>query len=105
MKVVNRLKAERINTGQNTDQAEQVGAAAFAYLANDTELFSRFATITGIELSDITELAGTKEFLGAVLEYFLSDESLLLSFCENSDFQPEFVERSQMILSGNKGEF
>lgn len=102
MKVVNRLKGERINSEQNRDQAEQVGAAAFAYLAADPELFSRFASVTGVDLSDITEVAGTPEFLGGVLEYFLNDESLLLSFCENSGSQPELVQQSHMILSGHR---
>ena len=105
MKVVNRLKGRRPNIGHNFDHAESTGAAVFAFLAAEPEHFSRFADITGIDLSDIKETAGTKEFLAGVLEYLLSDESLLLNFCENNNIQPGSVQKAQMILSGNTQDY
>lgn len=101
MKVVNRLKGLRTNTGQDKAEAESIGAVAFSFLASEPEYFSRFASITGVDLADMAEISGTKDFLGGVLEYLMSDESLLLSFCENAGIQPETVHKSQLILAGN----
>lgn len=105
MKVVNRMKGQRANSGQNTGQAESTGAAAFAFLAAEPEYFSRFADITGIDLTDLKQVAGSTDFLAGVLEYLLNDESLLLNFCENNNIQPEIVQKAQMILSGTNREF
>ncbi|VAV90889.1 hypothetical protein MNBD_ALPHA08-2486 [hydrothermal vent metagenome] len=104
MKVVNRLKVPRTKSGLNFQEAETVGAAGFSFLASEPEYFSRFASITGIDLSDVAETAGTREFLGGVLEYLMNDESLLLSFCQNNNFQPASVRSAQLILSGNNSE-
>ncbi|HFC05430.1 MAG TPA: DUF3572 family protein [Rhizobiales bacterium] len=103
MKVVNRMKADRVNLEHQTGDSEQLGAIAFAFLAGEPEYFSRFAAATGIDLADISELAGSRQFLSAVLEYLLGDEFLLLSFCEHNRLQPQQVQNAQMILAGDKG--
>jgi len=101
LKVVNRLKTKPVKPGVDIDQSEGVAIAAFTFLAGEPEYFSRFAGVTGIDLSDIAEIAGSREFLTAVLEYMLSDESLLLAFCENNNQQPEIVNTAHMVLGGH----
>ena len=100
MKVVNRLKTKPIKFWLDIDQSESVAIAAFTFLAAEPEYFSRFAGVTGVDLGDIAEIAGSREFLTAVLTYMLSDESLLLAFCENNDQQPEIVNTAHMVLGG-----
>jgi len=100
VKVVNRLKTKPIKFGLDIDQSESVAIAAFTFLAAEPEYFSRFAGVTGVDLGDIAEIAGSREFLTAVLTYMLSDESLLLAFCENNDQQPEIVNTAHMVLGG-----
>ncbi len=105
MKVVNRLKVARTKSGLSFQEAETVGAAAFSFLAGESEYLSRFASISGIDLADVAEIAGTREFLGGVLEYLMSDESLLLSFCQNNDFRPETIHSAQLILTENNNKY
>jgi len=105
MKVVNRMKVPRANSGLDPLEAEKTGVAAFGFLAAEPEYFSRFASTTGISLTDVAEAAGTPEFLSGVLEYLLGDESLLLSFCENNGFEPEFIRRAQMVLGKNADQY
>ncbi len=103
MKVVNRLKVPRTNSGLDLREAEKIGAVAFGFLAAEPEYFSRFADVSGINLADIGEIAGTPGFLGGVLEYLLSDESLLLSFCQNNSFEPVLIGRARAVLNSNSG--
>ena len=98
MKVVNRLKTKHVKTGIDVKNAENIAIAAFGFLASEPEYFSRFATITGIDIADVAEIAGSTEFLSAVLTYMLSDESLLLSFCQNNDLLPETVNTAYQVM-------
>ena len=101
MKVVNRLKTKRNESILNEKEAENLGLLAFGFIAGEPEYFSRFAGITGIDIADVAEIAGSKEFLTAVLNFLLSDQSLLLSFCQNNTIQPHEVDKSHQILCGN----
>jgi len=100
MTIVNRLKTKQIKSRSDISQAESVAAEAFAFLAAEPEYFSRFSAVTGLNIGDIAEISGTRGFLAAVLEYVVSDESLLLSFCENHGHLPEVVDRASVQLAG-----
>ncbi len=98
--VVNRLKKTAANSQNNTEYAENTAISAFAFLAGEPEYFSRFASLTGINPADISQIAGSHDFLAAVLQFFLSDDSLLLSFCQSADCPPEDVNSAYFRLAG-----
>ncbi len=100
MKVVNRLKIKPIKSGLSESQAESIAVSAFVFLAGEPEYFSRFADMTGLDLADIAEISGSRDFLTAVLAYLLTDDSLLLVFCQNNNMQPENINTAHTVLGG-----
>jgi len=100
MKVVNRLKIKPAKSELDENQAERIAVLAFGFLAAEPEYFSRFASLTGIDIGDVGEMADTPEFLSAVLAYLLVDDSLLLTFCQNNDLQPESINKAHRALGG-----
>lgn len=81
--------------------AEAVAAQAFAHLAGEPALLVAFLGATGLELDDVRERAGTREFLGAVLDYVVRDESLLIVFAAQAGHLPETVARAAHVLAGD----
>lgn len=101
MKVVNRLKTPRSKQTLSTENAEKIAVSGFTFLTGEPEYFSKFISTTGVDLADIAEIAGEPVFLTAVLAYFLTDDSLLLSFCEHNNLPPEDVLKAHMVLGGD----
>jgi len=105
MKVVNRLKTKSNEFSFDKKSAENIAVSMFRFIASEPEHFSRFADITGVEISDLAEIAGNKTFLAAVVDFLMNDESLLLSFCENNNIQPEIINKVRFALSDEQSEF
>jgi hypothetical protein len=72
------------------------------FLAQDDDRLTRFLQLTGIDLESVkTQLvARDAGFLASVIEYAMSDESLLLQYCAEVDAKPEVFARAQYALSG-----
>ncbi len=49
-----------------------------AFIAQDDDRFSRLITLTGIGMDDIRDRGTDKNFQAMILDYALSDESLVL---------------------------
>ena len=65
-----------------------MGLQAFAFIARDGERTANFLRASGIAPETVREAAQEPGFLGAVLEYLLRDEALLLVFCEEMRIDP-----------------
>ena len=81
-------------------EAEGIAAAALVFLAEDAGRIQRFLTDTGLAPADLQRGAGSPELATAILEYLLADESLLLTFCANSQTAPERVAPALAVLTG-----
>jgi len=97
--VVNRLKTFRRNTIRSAQDGENLAVSAFTFLAGEQEYFSKFAEMSGIDFNDIAEMANSTDFLASVLSFLLSDDSMLLAFCQSADCVPEDAIRAQHYLS------
>ena len=73
---------------------------ALAWLASDEERLVRFLHLTGLTPRGLRATATEPESLGAVLDYLLAWEPLLISFSEESGFAPEIVAQSRHRLPG-----
>ena len=82
------------------DDAETVALQALTYLVSDPQRLSRFLSLTGIGLEDLRSEAITAELQIATLEYMLSDESLLLTFCQEVGIEPMMIAPAHALLSG-----
>jgi hypothetical protein len=79
---------------------ETVALQALAFLVEDEERLSRFLGLTGIEMTALRGIATDKAGLGAVLDYLLNWEPLLLEFAAAVELAPEAVLRARADLPG-----
>lgn len=80
------------------EAAEAIAAQGLAFLAQEPAQLSRFLSLTGLAPAEIRARAGAPEFLAAVLEYLLGDESLLLVFAERASVAPETIAPALALL-------
>src|SRR5690348_3505309 len=80
------------------DAAVAIAAQAVAFLAADDDRLGRFLALTGLSPTELKAGLGQPAFLGAVLDYLLSDEPLLLAFAETVDIAPEMPAAARRLL-------
>ena len=84
----------------NSEQAEILALQALTFLAADTEIMDRFAALSGLAPNDIIARANEAEMLAGVLDFMLSDETVLTDFCAANDLAPEHPARARQTLPG-----
>jgi len=82
------------------EAAETLAVAALAYLASEPESLGGFLAATGIGPDQIRNAARDRSFLSGVLDYFSSDEALLVAFAKSQDIDPAEIERARAALGG-----
>jgi hypothetical protein len=82
------------------EAAETLAIAALAYLASEPESLGGFLAATGIGPDQIRTAARDRSFLSGVLDYFCSDERLLVAFAQSQDIDPAEIERARAALEG-----
>lgn len=76
---------------QDLIKSEEIAISAISFLASDVDQLFRFITLTGIDPNSLRAFAQDPEFLIAVLDYFLHDEPLLVTFCARLSINPHYV--------------
>ncbi len=84
------------------DLAEEIGAQALLFMAEDSGRLGRFLAESGLEPGPLAAQARSPEMLAAVLGHLLSDESSLLAFAANAGLAPEDVVRAEAALGNAK---
>ena len=82
------------------DFAENLALQALAWLAGQDEAFNAFMAQSGTDVAEVRARAAEPEFLGAVLDYLLSDEATLLAFCADAGLRPETPMQARALLPG-----
>jgi len=80
--------------------ASRTAIAALGFLAADEERLERFLALSGLGPHNLRKAAADPAFLGAVLDYVVGDEPLLLAFAGNSGLRPTDVARARETLAG-----
>jgi hypothetical protein len=88
----------RTNESLTRDSAEDIAVQALAFLAAEPARLTRFLGLTGLAPQDIRAQVNRPQFLAAVLEHVLADESLLLSFTANASIAPRAVAPALALL-------
>jgi hypothetical protein len=78
--------------------AETLGLKALGWLVNSPDDLGRFLNISGAGSAELRERASDPVFLGAVLDFLLSDDSLLTAFCEAESVDHKQVHVARHIL-------
>jgi len=65
-------------------QAETIAIQVLSWLAADDDLIGGFLGVAGASPEDLRARAADPEFLGFVLDYLLSDDNMVMAFCDAS---------------------
>lgn len=83
------------------DAAERLAVEALTWLAGEPDALGRFLALSGIGPEQLREAAADPGFLGGVLDFFASDERLLVAFAEHAGVKPEHVAAANRTLGGS----
>lgn len=83
----------------NREDAETLAIEAFGFLASDESRLIPFLKATGLDLPTIRKEAGTVEFLTGILDFLMSDESLLLVFAAHRRLDPNLIALARQTLA------
>jgi len=84
----------------NRELAEGLAIEVLLWLAGDDEIMERFVGMSGVAPQDIRKRAAEPEFLGFVLDFLLSEDALVLAFCEKTGHDPANAMRARASLPG-----
>jgi hypothetical protein len=82
------------------ETAEILALEALAWLAGQPDGIARFLTVTGLEAGDLRQAAGDRDLLGSVLDFMLTNEPLLLEFCQDASIPPKRIHVARHHLAG-----
>jgi hypothetical protein len=99
-KTRHRLDGEKRALLPSKQEAKSIALQCLVFLAEDEERAGRFLALTGADPSDLRSLSETSAFQLAVLEYFCSDEPLLLAFASAQALAPERIAAARFALGG-----
>jgi hypothetical protein len=75
----------------NSDAAEALALQALTFLLSEPQRLTRFLSLTGMGPETLRAAATSPDLQAATLEYLLSDESLLLAFCQEAGADPATI--------------
>ena len=84
------------------EAAELLAVDALSFLAGEPEALGRFLALTGIGPGMLRAAAGDPGFLTGVLDYFLSDEPLLVAYARHARIPETEVAAARRALGGNE---
>ena len=79
---------------------EIVAIRALDFLAGDDDAFWRFLNLTGLAMDDIKDRIADPQFLGAVLDFLLEDERLVVAFANEKGLPRETPMAARQHLPG-----
>jgi hypothetical protein len=80
--------------------AEILALKGLAFLAHSEGPLDRFMALSGAGADELRDRAGEPEFLAAVMDFLMSDEELLVTFCEDASIDPRDLQMARMALPG-----
>lgn len=90
----------RLKSRGSQEQAATLALHVLEYLAADDDRLAVLMSATGLTAQDLRSNAENPIFLGGILDYLLSSETLVLEWAATSGFPPETVARARQHLPG-----
>ncbi len=84
------------------ETAETLALQALTWLAGNDDLFPVFLGATGASAADIAASAARPEFLGAVLDFLLTDDAWVVGFCDDQGVPYDAPAQARMALPGGE---
>lgn len=90
-------------TGKDRQEAaETLALRALGWLAGNEDLFPVFLGATGASADDLANIAAKPEFLAAVLDFLLTDDALVMGFCDAAALPYEAPIHARSALPGGE---
>lgn len=86
-----------------TDQQEAAETQALdvlRFLAERPDDFARFLATSGQDPDDLAAMAGSGDFLAAMMDFVRSEEELAAAYCEEAGLTPEAFAALRSALPG-----
>lgn len=89
------------NTGNlRQESAETLALQALGWLLSRDDLVPQFMAATGASADDLRALAADARFLGAVLDFLLTDDQMVQAFADDAGVAPYLPMRARAALPG-----
>lgn len=85
------------NAAQEMSQSFTI--AALTYLSDNEDALHRFLAESGLAADELRQLSESEELLAGLVDYFLSNETILMALCEQHDISTEDVWRVRRALN------
>ena len=85
------MRSDPANTRSNAAGAEATAAAILGWLAGEPEMLGRFLALSGLQATQLRDAVNDPGFLSGLIDFVMSHEPTLLSFCEATGTKPEAV--------------
>jgi hypothetical protein len=86
----------------NQDQAEILSIQALAWLSTQQDLLENFLGASGSDADSLKQSASDPAFLGAVLDYILTDDRIVTAFCQASGHAYDKPQMARQLLPGGE---
>ena len=80
--------------------AETIALKALGHLAESPDEFGRFLAGAGLDPGQLRQRAAEPEFLAAVMDFYLANESLLTAFAQAQSLDPRTLTLVRRALPG-----
>jgi hypothetical protein len=84
----------------NSEDAETIALNVLGFLAESPQAMERLTIQSGLDLTTIRKRAADRDFLAAVVDFLMTNEELLVDFCESRRIDPKSVQRAAHRLGG-----
>ena len=82
--------------------AETLGAQAFSWVADEADRLNAFMAMTGAAPADMVRNITSAAFLGTVLDYILTEDALVMAFCDSRNLPYAAVMQARALLPGGE---
>ena len=90
------------NTQIGRKAAETLAAQAFSWVTEDVDRLQAFMAMTGAGPADIVRNAASARFLGTVLDYILTEDALVIAFCDSCHVPYTVPIQARALLPGGE---
>lgn len=84
------------------ENAETLAMQALVWLAGQEEHLSRFVALTGVGPASFRQRAQDPVFLGAVLDFLMSDDATVIAFCDSEGIAYDQPRAARIALPGGR---
>jgi len=84
---------------------ETLALQVLTFIASDEDRLERFISLTGIDPGALRSMVQQPAGLGAILDYLLGWEPLLLEFAEAESLPPESIAAARRKLPGGANDY